>query len=77
MIVTRQTKSGRSPASTAYVSPILDACGFPPHTIRCTRLLALVNTIDPELVAATLGMDPEATMLYVADHLDPGRLPYA
>ncbi|MCX5001039.1 hypothetical protein OHB05_00115 [Streptomyces sp. NBC_00638] len=41
--------------------------------IRCTRLLDLVNTI----VAAAFGMDPEATMIYLADHVDPGRLPDA
>jgi len=75
VMVTRQTKSGRGPASTAYVSHVLDACGFPPRMIRCTRLLDLVNTMDPKLVAAAFGMDPEATMIYLADHIDPGRLP--
>ncbi|WP_244291399.1 tyrosine-type recombinase/integrase [Streptomyces subrutilus] len=75
VMVTRQTKSGRGPASTAYVSHVLDACGFPPRMIRCTRLLDLVNTMDPKLVAAAFGMDPEATMIYLADHVDPGRLP--
>ncbi|MCW8103428.1 site-specific integrase [Streptomyces tauricus] len=73
--VTRQTKSGRRPASTAYVSHVLDACGFPPRMIRCTRLLDLVNIMDPKLVAAAFGMDPEATMIYLADRVDPGRLP--
>ncbi|WRZ87763.1 hypothetical protein OHB54_00840 [Streptomyces sp. NBC_01007] len=43
--------------------------------IRCTRLLDLVNTMDPKLVAATFGMDPKATMIYLADRVDPGRLP--
>jgi hypothetical protein len=73
-MVTRQAKSGRSPASTAYVSHLLDACGYPPRMIRCTRLLDLVDTMDPKLVAAAFGMDPEATMIYLADHVDPGRL---
>ncbi|MFJ8026029.1 hypothetical protein [Streptomyces sp. NPDC096311] len=75
MMVTRQTKSGRGAASTAYASHVLDACGFPPRMIRCTRLLDLVNTMDPKLVAAAFGMDPEATMIYLADRIDPGRLP--
>ncbi|MGW4102325.1 hypothetical protein [Streptomyces sp. NPDC004976] len=75
VMVTRQTKSGRGPASTAYVSHVLDACGFPPRMIRCTRLLELVNTMDPKLVAAAFGMDPEATMIYLADHVDEVRLP--
>ena len=43
--------------------------------IRCTRLLDLVNTMDPKLVAAAVGMDPEATMIDLADHVDAGRLP--
>ncbi|WLQ39897.1 hypothetical protein P8A22_07665 [Streptomyces laculatispora] len=75
VMVTRQTKSGRGPASTAYVSHVLDACGFPPRMIRCTRLLELVNTMDPKLVAAAFGMDPEATMIYLADHVNEDHLP--
>lgn len=73
-MVTRQTKSGRGPASTAYVSHILDACGFPPRMIRCTRLLDLVNTMDPKRVAAAFGMDPEATMIYLSDRVVETRL---
>jgi len=34
-----------------------------------------VNTLDPKLVAATFGMTPEATMIYLADYIDPTRLP--
>lgn len=75
VMVTLQTKSGRGPASTAYVSHVLDACGFPPRMIRCTRLLDLGNTMDPKLVAAAFGTDPEATMIYLSDHVEPGRLP--
>ncbi|MEV7027428.1 hypothetical protein [Kitasatospora sp. NPDC093558] len=43
--------------------------------IRSTRLVDLVNTMDPKLVAAAFGMDPEATMIYLADHVEAGRLP--
>lgn len=74
VIVTKITKSGRAAASTAYVSHILDPCGVPPRTLRCTRLADLVNTLDPKLVAAALGMDPEGVMIYLADHVDSGRL---
>lgn len=42
---------------------------------RRTRLLELVNTMDPKLVAAAFGMDPEAAMIYLADNADEGRLP--
>ncbi|MBL1087258.1 hypothetical protein JK359_35730 [Streptomyces actinomycinicus] len=75
VMVTKGTKAGRSPASTAYLSHALDDCGYPPRTIRCTRLLNLVNTMDPKLVAAAFGMDPQATLIYLADHVDEGRLP--
>ncbi|WSK02112.1 integrase (plasmid) [Streptomyces sp. NBC_01320] len=75
VVVTKGTKAGRSPASTAYLSHVLDDCGYPPRMIRSTRLLDLVNTMEPKLVAAAFGMDPQATMIYLADRVDPGRLP--
>ncbi|MFF2014184.1 integrase [Streptomyces sp. NPDC058195] len=75
VIVTQITKTGRAPASTAYVSHLLDPCGVPPRTLRSTRLADLVNTLDPKLVAAVLGMEPEGVMIYLADHVDTGRLP--
>jgi len=75
VIVTRGTKADRRPASEAYMSHLLDLCGLPPKMLRTTRLADLVNTIDPKLVAAAFGMRPEGAMIYVADHLDDGRLP--
>jgi site-specific recombinase XerD len=75
VIVTKVTKTGREPASAAYLSHVLDACGLAPRTVRSTRLVDLVNTMDPKLVAVAFGMDPEAAMIYLADHVDPTRLP--
>ncbi len=75
VIVTKGTKAGRAPASTAYLSHVLDSCGVPPRMLRCTRLADLVNTMDPKLVAAAFGMNPEGVMIYLADSVDPGRLP--
>lgn len=66
-------QGGRGPASTAYLSRTLDDCGYPPRMIRSTRLVDLVNTMDPKLVAAS-GMDPQATLICLADQVDPGRL---
>ncbi|MFD4761066.1 hypothetical protein ACFWOJ_19920 [Streptomyces sp. NPDC058439] len=37
-LVTKGTKAGRRPASTAYLSHVLDDCEFPPRMIRSTRL---------------------------------------
>ncbi|MEU5834142.1 hypothetical protein ABZ820_10755 [Streptomyces diacarni] len=75
VVVTKGTKAGLRPVSTAYLSHVLDHCGFPPRTIRSTRLVDLVNTMDPKLVAAAFGMDSQATLFYLADRVDPGRLP--
>jgi site-specific recombinase XerD len=75
VMVTRGTKAGNAPASTAYASHLLDQCGVPPRMLRCTRLADLVNTTDPKLVAAAFGMNPEGIMLYLADHVDAARLP--
>ncbi|MFI1532553.1 hypothetical protein [Streptomyces griseus] len=50
-------------------------CQPPPGPLRSTRLADLVNTLDPKLVAAALGMDPEGVMIYLADHVDAGRPP--
>lgn len=74
VIVTKGTKAGRSPASTAYISHVLDGCGVPPRALRCTRLADLVNTMDPKIVAAAFGMRPEGVMFYLADYVDEGRL---
>ena len=76
VMVTKGTKAGRAPASAAYASHLLDGCGVSPRMLRCTRLAELVNTIDPKLVAAAFGMDPEGVMFYLADHVDDGRLPW-
>ncbi|MGV9269520.1 tyrosine-type recombinase/integrase [Kitasatospora sp. NPDC003701] len=75
VMVTKGTKAGRSPASTVYLSNVLDDCGFPPRMVRSTRLVDLVNTLDPKLVAAAFGTDPQATLIYLADHIDATRLP--
>jgi hypothetical protein len=74
VIVTKGTKSGREPASTAYLSHVLDRCGHSPQLIRNTRLVDLVNIMDAKLVAAAFGMTPEATMIYLADYVDADRL---
>jgi hypothetical protein len=75
VIVTRGTKAGRSPASTAYLSHLLDAAGVSARVLRGTRLINLVNTIDAKLVAAAFGMNPEGVLPYLADHIDEQRLP--
>jgi site-specific recombinase XerD len=75
VIVTRGTKAGRAPASTAYLSHLLDAAGVSSRVLRGTRLIGMVNTIDAKLVAAAFGMNPEGVLPYLADHIDVQRLP--
>jgi hypothetical protein len=52
---------------------VLDPRGVAPRMLRSTRLIDLVNTMDPKLVAAVFGMDAESVMIYLADHPDPDR----
>ncbi|MDX3109063.1 hypothetical protein [Nonomuraea angiospora] len=75
LMVTKGTKAGRNPASVAYVSHVLDPAGISPRVLRSTRLIDLVNTMDAKLVAAAFGMHPEGVMIYLADQVDPDRMP--
>jgi site-specific recombinase XerC len=74
VVVTRGTKAGRRPASTAYLSHLLDPAGVPPRMLRCTRLADLVTTTDAKLVAAAFGLDPEGVRVYLADRVHDGLL---
>jgi hypothetical protein len=76
VIVTKGTKAGAGPASSAYFTHLLDPAGIPPRGVRCSRLADLVNTMDPKLVAAAFGMTPEGVMAYLSDHVDEARLPH-
>jgi hypothetical protein len=75
LLVTMQTKATRAPASDSYVKNTLRAVGIQPRILRSTRLVDLVGTVDPKLVAAAYGMRHEAVITYLADHVDTGRLP--
>lgn len=71
IIVTRITKSGKTPASAWYSGQVLAPSGVPTSTLRGTRLLDLVNTMDPKLVSAAFGMRPEGVLNYLADRIAP------
>ncbi|MFI8392670.1 hypothetical protein [Streptomyces sp. NPDC085540] len=62
-----------------YVRPsatfIEDAHGRAVTTIRCTRLLDLVNTMDPNSWPPRSAGTPKPRTVYLADHVDPGCLP--
>ncbi|MEV1005646.1 hypothetical protein [Nonomuraea sp. NPDC050202] len=63
LMVAKRHRSGPEPASVAYVSHILEPARLSPRMLRSTRLIDLVNTMDPKLVAAAFGMNPEASCL--------------
>lgn len=74
VIVTRGTKAHSRPASSAYLSHVLDPAGISPKAARVTRLAELVNSMDPKLVAAAFGLNPGGVLDYLADHVDEARL---
>jgi site-specific recombinase XerD len=75
LIVTKVTKTAGMPASPAYLSHVLDPAGVAPRYLRNTRLVDLINDMDPKLVAAAFGMEAESVLPYLADYVDPTRLP--
>jgi hypothetical protein len=74
VLITKQTKSTKAPASAYYLSRVLDAVAIRPRVLRSTRLVDLIASLDPKLVAAAFGMRPEGVLPYLADHVDEGRL---
>lgn len=74
LIVTRLTKTRMTPASPAYVTHVLDPAGVRTKTLRSTRLIDLVISLDPKLVAEALGMSAEGLLDYLADTVDHDRL---
>jgi site-specific recombinase XerD len=70
LLVTLQTKATRAPSGDSYVKNILAPAGIRPRILRSSRMLALVNTADPKLVAAAYGMTHDAVTAYLADRVD-------
>ena len=69
-----QTKATRAPSGQLRQEHPR-AAGVRPRILRSTRLVDLVDTVDPKLVATAYGMTYEAVIAYLADHVDPTRLP--
>lgn len=74
LIVTNQTKTRATAASTAYLAHVLDPVGVAPKKLRTTRIADLVITLDPKVAGEALGMQAAGLVDYLADHVDPGRL---
>ena len=74
LIITKITKPRMTPPSSAYLTHLLDPAGVRIKTLRSTRLVDLVISLDPKVVAEALGMNPDGLLDYLADHVDPDRL---
>ena len=74
VIVTTHTRTRRTPASDQYLVRILDPAGTGTRTLRATRIIDLVATLDPKLVCEALGMDPAGVLPYAADQVQDTRL---
>jgi site-specific recombinase XerD len=75
LLITLRTKATRTPPGDGYVKNTLKAAGIRPRILRSSRILALVNATDPKLVATAYGMTYDAVTAYLADRVDPTRLP--
>jgi len=74
VIVTSHTRTRSTPASDQYLVRVLDPAGTGSRTLRATRLVDLVASLDPKLVCEALGMDPAGILPYAADQVQDTRL---
>lgn len=75
VIVTRATKTRTSPASAPYITHVLDAAGIRTKVLRQTRVVDLVNTLDPKVASEVLGMNADGLAAYVTDDVNTVLLP--
>lgn len=74
LLVTKVTKPRETPASSAYMTHLLDPVGVSIKKLRSTRLVDLVISLDPKIVSEALGMNADGLLDYLADHVDDSRL---
>src|SRR5258708_321594 len=74
VIVTSHTRTRSTTASDQYLVRVLDPAGTGSRTLRATRLVDLVASLDPKLVCEALGMDPAGILPYAADQVQDTRL---
>ena len=74
VIVTTHTRTRRTAASDQYLVRVLDPAGIGTRTLRATRIVDLVASLDPKLVCEALGMDPAGVLPYAADQVQDTRL---
>src|SRR5258708_6375945 len=74
VIVTSHTRTRSTPASDQSLVRVLAPAGTGSRTLRATRLVDLVASLDPKLVCEALGMDPAGILPYAADQVQDTRL---
>lgn len=74
VIVTKGTKLNSAPASHYYMTHVLEAADLTPKTVRNTRLADLAASLDPKILAAAFGLDPQAALYYSADDTSSVRI---
>jgi site-specific recombinase XerD len=74
VIVTTHTRTRRTTASDQYLVRVLDPAGIGTRTLRATRLVDLIASLDPKLVCEALGMAPAGVLPYAADQVQDTRL---
>jgi len=74
VIVTHITRTRQTPASDQYIVRVLDPAQTLTRTLRATRLVDLVATLDPKLVCESLGMNAAGVLPYAADQVQDTRL---
>jgi integrase len=75
LLVNQKSKTIGKQVSLDYLATALAPAQVTVQTLRATRLAQLVTTMDPVLVAAAFGIRRGAALHYLADSVDPTRLP--
>ena len=73
VIVPTHSRTRRTAASDQYLVRIRDPAGIGTRTLRATRIIDLVASLDPKLVCQALGMNPAGVLPYAADQVQDNR----
>ena len=71
----QKSKTVGTQVSLDYLNMILGPAQVRVQILRTTRLAQLVTTMDPVLVAAAYGIRRGTVLHYLADTVDPTRMP--
>lgn len=74
LIVTHITRARQTPASDQYLWKVLAPAGITSRPLRATRLVGLIASLDPKVVAEAVGMAPAGILPYAADQVQDLRL---